>query len=118
MPKPNVLIFGVISILLTVGLWFIQNLAMYTLSPQYRDVGYIEYGSFLRMNGIVPQLAIIFVPLVGSVLIFIWCGKLANRSLRVREYRVLVWLLSGFLLIVLVIRTAIISIQGYALIFI
>jgi hypothetical protein len=118
MQNTKLFIFGLSSILFALGFWFLQNLAMYALSHQYREVGYIEYGSFLRVSGIIPQLGIVLVPVVSSVLIFLWYGKYAHRTLTTREDRVLVWLLLIVLFVVLVIRTAIISIQGYALIFI
>jgi hypothetical protein len=91
---------------------------MYALSEQYRVVGYIEYGSFLQMSGIMPQLGIVLAPFLSSVLIFLKYGKIACKSLTEVDDRVALCMFMGGLFVVLTIRTAVISIQGYALIFI
>ncbi len=81
------------SILIAIALWLVQDLMRYALSEQYREFGYIGYGSFLRISGIIPRLGIIWCPLFGSFLIFLKYGKLAFKRLPMGDDRMLICLL-------------------------
>jgi len=91
---------------------------MYALSKQYREIGYINYGSFRQINSLTPQIGIILVPFIGSVLTFLIQMRMTFKSFQTADERLPLCFLLVVLLLVLSVRTALIVIQGYALIFI
>jgi hypothetical protein len=111
-------VYSLIFILTTIGLLLIQNLEMYFFSKQYREVGYIEYGSFLNIGSIVEQVGILVCPFVCSVFVYWNYGKRACKNLIHEGDRIFICVLLVGLFSVLVLRTLVIAIQGYALIFI
>jgi uncharacterized protein YqgC (DUF456 family) len=106
------------AILITISLWLIQSLAMYSMSKQYREIGYIRYGSLREIGSFIPQLGIIFVPFFGCVLLFLIQMKMFFKSFQMLEDRIPFSFVLVVLFIIISARTALIAIQGYALIFI
>jgi hypothetical protein len=117
--KPLILVGAPIAA--TAAVWLLQTLAMFVLSKQYRQIGYIDYGWFNRPEGRVAQFWIVWAPLLGSFFFFLAHGRFVRQAARasICEWLTpLVWPLSGVLFIVLAVRTLLLSVQGYALIFI
>jgi len=121
MKRIKPLILAVVPVAAAIAVWLFQTQAMFVLSKQYRQVGYIEYGWFNRPEGRVGALGIVWGPLLGSIAFFVGYGRLARQAalaLSCDWLTPLVWPLSGLLFIVLAVRTLLLSVQGYALIFI
>ena len=106
------------AVLITISLWLIQTLAMYSLSKQYREVGYIRYGSLREIGSFVPQVGIIFAPFFGSLFLSIVQMRMFFKSFHLVEDRLPFSFVLFVLFIIISARTAFIAVQGYALIFI
>jgi hypothetical protein len=121
MKRVKPLILAALPVVAAVAVWLLQTQAMFVLSKQYRQVGYIEYGWFNEPEGRVAALCIVWAPLLGSIAFFLGYGRLASQAAVASccdWLTPLVWPLSGFIIIVLAVRTLLLSVQGYALIFI
>lgn len=121
MKRIEPLILAAAPVAATVAVWLLQTAAMFALSKQYRLVGYIEYGWFNRTEGRVAQICIVWIPLLGGIAFFLAYGRFARQAAVAAScdwLTPLVWLMSGFLFAVLAVRTLLLSVQGYALIFI
>ena len=115
------LVLAAVPIAATIAVWQLQTLAMFVLSKQYREVGYVEYGWFNRSEGRLAQICIVWAPLLGALIFFLAYGRFARQPAMASNcdwLTPLVWPLSGLLFIVLAVRTLLLSVQGYALIFI
>ena len=103
------------------ALWFTQSFAMHFLSQQFREVGYIEYGWFTRPEGRAAQFWIVLFPFFASIGALFGYAFFIPRvvpGVEVGGFRLVIWLSSSCLFVVLGIRTLMIAVQGYALIFI